>query len=102
MSETATNGSTSGDARHCRLRVTAGLSNVSIQVGADMDGFLQARFRGEVPRVDVDGSEITIRSQRSGLDALRARSTVVASRGERSRSMRRRPGISASGAASQT
>jgi hypothetical protein len=58
MSETATNGSTSGDARHCRLRVTAGLSNVSIQVGADMDGFLQARFRGEVPRVDVDGQRL--------------------------------------------
>jgi hypothetical protein len=71
MSDAATDGNAPGDARHCRLRVTAGLSNVSIQAGEDMDRFLQAKFRGEVPRVDVDGSEITIRSQCSGLDALR-------------------------------
>jgi hypothetical protein len=61
-----------GNGRRATLRVTAGLSNVTIGTSAEMSGLVRGRFQGESPSINVDGSVVTLRSQRNALDMLLA------------------------------
>ena len=53
-----------------RLSLEGGTTNISIRTDGELDRLVRGRFQGERPKVDVDGSDITVRSQRSGLGGL--------------------------------
>ena len=72
MSEVAAGERASAGEGRAELRLAAGLSNVSIEARTGMDRLVRGRFQGEIPGVDIDGSRVTIRSQRNPLDALLA------------------------------
>lgn len=53
-----------------RLNLTAGLTNLTIRAEPGLDRLVRARFRGDNPRVVVDGNEVTIRSRRKAVDGI--------------------------------
>jgi hypothetical protein len=53
-----------------RLSLEGGLSNVEIRADASLDRLLRGRFQGVRPAVDIDGSDVRVRSQHGGVDGL--------------------------------